>query len=142
MFSKILVGIDGSDFSLRALEHALFLKEKCGSSVTAVHVVPLPPAMYGDDPSAAMKFLEYLETNGQKILSKAKELAEKKNLVIATVMIERADPADEILKLSEKDDYDLIVLGSRGLSGIRKFLLGSVSSKVNEHAKCAVLTVK
>lgn len=142
MFSKILVGIDGSDFSLRALEYALFLQEKCGSSLTVVHVVPLPPAVYGDDPSAALKLLEHLETNGHEILRRAKELGEKRKLVVKTMMIERADPADAILKLSKRDSYDLIVLGSRGLSGIRKFLVGSVSSKVNEHAKCAVLTVK
>ena len=96
--------------------------------------------MYGDNPP--LNFLEHLEIKGQEILRKVKEVAEKRNLVVTAVMLERADPADEILKLSERDSYDLIVLGTRGLSGIRKFLLGSVSSKITEHAKCAVLTVK
>ena len=142
LYSKILVGIDGSDSSRRALEHALFLEEKCGSSVTAVHIVSVPPSIYGDSPNAALKLLERLERNGHEILRGAKELAEARNLVITTVMIERADPADELLKLGDRGKYDLIVLGSRGLNSIKKFLLGSTASKVSEHAKCPVLTVK
>jgi nucleotide-binding universal stress UspA family protein len=141
IFSKVLVCIDESDLSLRAFEHALFLQQTCGSSVTAVHVVTIPLGIYGDYAGPALKLLENLQTNGQEILTKAKELAKERNLVIATTMVEGSDPAREIIQLSEKDGYDLIILGRRRLSGIRKLLLNSMSNEVSEHAKCAVLTV-
>jgi hypothetical protein len=65
------------------------VEEKCGSSVAVVHVIPVPPAMHGDNPPP--NFLEHLEVMGREILRKAEDVAENKSLVITIVMLERAD---------------------------------------------------
>jgi len=82
-----------------------------------------------------------LEKEGKEILKRSQELAS--SLGISTnIKLASGVPAEEVLHFADSEKFDLIVMGSRGLSGVKAFLLGSVSDKVSHHAKCPVLIVR
>jgi len=141
MFSRILVALDGSEYSRQALRYAMEIAKKFGARLTLLHVVVRPLHVYGDEGVVLTEAPDKrLEEEGQKVLRKAKEQAEVEGVGADTMMVV-GDPAEELLRVS-KEGNDLMVLGSRGLSRVRAFLLGSVSSRISHHAKCPVLIVK
>jgi len=136
---KILIAHDGSKPSEAALKKGLEIAEKFGSSVTVISVVP------------ELYLTELMEMDRLKILDTLTEEAKKamKNIKTRTVaskpvktVISQGSPAEEIIERAKKMKADLIVTGSHGRHGAQKFLLGSVSSKIVDHAPCAVLIVK
>lgn len=141
MFAKILVGLDGSPYSNKAFIYALEVAKRFNAKITAIYVIVRPLHLYGDEGVVLSEPPDKrLEEEGEKILRKAKEQASNEGVELDTVMAS-GDPSEEILKLS-KQDYDLLVLGSRGLSRVKAFLLGSVSGRVSHYSKCPVLIVK
>ena len=128
--SKILVAVDGSTHSDYALNIAVKIAERYSSSIDLIHVETPSAAA----PDSAIK--------GENILGDRVEIVKERKLVCGQIRIRSGDPAAEILKLADSKDYDLVVLGSRGLSGVRSLLMGSVSSKVAKEAKSSVLVVK
>lgn len=145
MFKKILIPLDGSETGWRALEQATMLGEKFESELLVVNViqpynnaallaVPLDHATISQGNSE-------LEKVGNKVLELAKEkLANYKKHV--EFDLEVGHPSERIIALAKKTSCDSIVIGSRGLSGIAEFFLGSVSSKVSQYATVPVLIVK
>ncbi len=139
MISKILVALDGSTHSKKALDYAIFLTKACKASLGIIHVIHLP-TISSADPQTVDKVTHLLESAGNKILTKAEEEAEASGLKVDRIR-EVGYPVNHIVKASNKGRYDLIVMGSRGMSGIKEFLLGSISHGVSQHAKCPVLIV-
>jgi nucleotide-binding universal stress UspA family protein len=82
-----------------------------------------------------------MEEQGKKILDEARKTAQSRGVELDTVLV-HGIPAEEILKKAEAEKYDMIVVGSRGRTSVKAFLLGSISDKVSHHAKCPVLIVK
>jgi nucleotide-binding universal stress UspA family protein len=145
MFSRILVAVDGSPFAERALVHAVELSKKYEAKLLIVHVVLR--RFYAVTPSeagvlATTVFVKEMESEGKKIIEKSEEFVNSAGIVAYECKLLQGVPADEIVRLAQAEKVDLIVLGSRGLSEVRGFLLGSVSDKVTHHAKCPVLIVK
>lgn len=146
MFKKILLASDGSEYALRAARAAAELAKAMGSSVTLLHVFTMPAlqmAVPGSpgvdvDPGALSTYMEQVQDAVAKRTGRVLEEAG----VPYTTLLEAGHPAEVIIRIAEDDNYDLIVMGSRGLSEIRSFLLGSVSDKVSHHAHCHVLIVK
>ena len=138
MFSKILVAIDGSTSAKRAFAQSLYLASKCDSRLEIVHVVPCE---FGGDSVNTFELVEELKTKGKKILEQCKKIAARNNISIKTTS-ELGDPAKIIIKLAKSNDFDLIVMGSRGRSAFKELLLGSVTQKVAHHAKCPVMVVR
>lgn len=140
MISSILVPLDGSTHAERALTYALDLAKKYEAKVTLVHVVARLiyafAETYGD--LAALSSKE-MEEEGHRILNRAAEVV-KSQQVQASTRVLHGNPAEEIIK--ESENVDLIVIGCRGLTGVKAFLLGSVSSRVSRYARCPVLIVK
>ena len=147
MIKKILVAFDGSKHAQETLDFALDLAEKCSADVTVLSVAQhatTPLGMIGTPVPG-----EIIETYSKEVMdSTAKALAEavekakeKTNVKIEPKLME-GRPADTIIQVAEEEKFDLIVIGSRGLSGIKKFFLGSVSNEVVNHSKCPVLIVK
>ncbi|MEG1345934.1 MAG: universal stress protein [Acidaminococcaceae bacterium] len=145
MFKKILIPIDGSETGWRALEQATVLGEKFDSELIVVNViqpynnaallaVPLDHATISQGNSE-------LEKVGDRVLEMAKEKLAKYDKPVE-FDLEVGHPSDRILALAKKASCDTIVIGSRGLSGIAEFFLGSVSSKVSQYATVPVLIVK
>ena len=138
MFSKILVAIDGSTSAKRAFAQSLYLASKCDSRLEIVHVVPCE---FGGDSVNTFELVEELKTKGKKILEQCKKIAARNNISIKT-MSELGDPAKIIIKLAKSNDFDLIIMGSRGRGALKELLLGSVTQKVAHHAKCPVMVVR
>lgn len=141
MLSKILVPVDGSDNSFRALDHALYLAKKLGSSVTAMHVIENPPTVYVESQKLLNDIMDKYRIEASKVLDKCKQQAEKSGVKIETVIAE-GDAASNITGYAHKEGFDIIVIGSRGLGRFKEMVLGSVSNKVLHHAKCSLLIVK
>ena len=144
MFSKILVGLDGSDFSLKALAFAIDLAKKYQSQLVLVHVVMRQ--IYAINPPeagvlAGTAVVRELEANGKAILTKGEETAKAQGIPVET-RLRQGVPAEELLRAASDEKVDLMVLGSRGLSQVKAFFLGSVSDKVSHHAKCPTLIVR
>ena len=148
MIQKILVPIDGSEHSKKAIEFAAGVSQQYGSELYLIHVVAhkyIPP-----------EILEYIESEkiegalgkvsasliSEGIMKTAQNQAKATGLKIAKTMVSRGDPAEEIIKFAKNNDIDMIVIGSRGLGQIKGILLGSVSSKVCHLAECTCVTVK
>jgi nucleotide-binding universal stress UspA family protein len=144
LFSRILVGLDGSDYSLKALEFAIDLAKKYNSQLVLVHVVMRQ--IYAINPPeagilAGTAIVRELEAEGKAILAKGEEIVKAQGLPVEA-RLRQGVPAEELLRATVDEKADLIVLGSRGLSEVRAFLLGSVSDKVSHHAKCPTLIVR
>jgi len=144
MFSRILVAVDGSPFAERALAQAVDLSKKYDAQLLVVHVVLR--RFYAVTPSeagvlATTVFVKEMESEGKKIISKSEEFVKASGVAYKCKLLQGV-PADEIVRLAQAEKVDLIVLGSRGLTEVRAFLLGSVSDKVTHHAKCPILIVK
>ena len=141
MISKILVPVDGSDNSLRALDQALFLAKSTGASITAMHVIESPPTVYVESQKLLNELLANYRKESAKILDKCKEIAQKQGLKIETVLAE-GDAASNINGYADKESFDLIVIGSRGLGKLKSAILGSTSNKVLHHSKGTVMITK
>lgn len=145
MFTKILVPVDGSEGSWRALSTAVQLGEKFASELLVVNVIqPYNNAALLAVPldhATITQGNNELEKVGDKVLEMAEErLADYPHKIEFT--LEVGHPSERIIALAKKANADAIVIGSRGLSGIAEFFLGSVSSKVSQYASIPVLIVK
>ena len=136
---KILMAHDGSKSSEKALKKALQVAEIFGSSLTVLSVIP---ELYLTELMALdrARILDTMTKETREMMEKIK--AKSKHLKSLKTVIRQGDPADEILKTAEKIKADVIITGSHGRHGAQRFLLGSVSSKIVDHAECDVLVVK
>lgn len=138
MFNRILIATDGSENAASAVEHAAALARAAGSErVTVLHVCPACSADL--DPRQDNQEL------AQRLVREASEAfagTPAEVHVRVEVDYHPEDVADGITDIAQEEGADIIVLGSRGLSGIRGMLLGSVSSKVLQEAHCPVLVIK
>ena len=141
MFSRILVPVDGSDNSHRALDAALFLSEKLGAKVTAIHVMEDVPVLHIESEKLLRELLDAYKKENQLILSKCSEIPTEKGLTIDTKLLQ-GNPSSAILDFCEKEKHDTIVLGSRGMGKFKELVLGSVSSKVLHHSSCPVMIIR
>jgi len=141
-FRSILVPIDGSDNSTRALETALKLAKDQKSSVTALYVVQKPAIADPFDVSMTGEILESMEQYGKELLNTAKIKAEAMGIKIDTDVTSGYTVANTIVEYARDGGYDLIVMGTRGRSGVQRVLLGSVAFGVITYANCAVLIVR
>jgi nucleotide-binding universal stress UspA family protein len=145
-FSRILVGIDGSESSLNASEYAIEMAKKDGAQVIALGIKPLPLSSYGlaapQDEAKLSKedkelhdINESLDTVDQN--AKRNNVQIKKEIINSQMSIEGA-----IVEYAESEDVDLIVIGTRGTSDIKNMLLGNIASGVVKYAACPVMVVK
>ncbi|WP_438431878.1 universal stress protein [Gorillibacterium sp. sgz500922] len=143
IFRKILVPYDGSKASLKALNKAIDIASSDSAiELHVMNVLQFPTLVLGEamiSPPATMQ-KEYYDAS-LELLQEAKKRLEALPNPTQTVQ-EDGQPADAILDYAEKNGFDLIVIGSRGLGNIRSFVLGSVSHNVVQHAKIPVLVVK
>jgi nucleotide-binding universal stress UspA family protein len=136
---KILVAHDGSKASEKALKKALTIAETFNSSVTVISVIPelyLTELMEMD----RTRIVDTLTEETTRMMDKIK--AAPKKLKSLKTLIRQGNPAEEVLEAARKMKADVIVTGSHGRHGAQRFLLGSVSSKIVDHAECDVLVVK
>ena len=144
MYSKIIVPVDGSEISYKALDAALFFSEKLGSNITAIHVMEDIPVTNIESQKLLNDLLEIsavCKQQGENILSKCSETAKNKGLNVNTVLL-KGNPALIILDFCKNGKYDVIIMGNRGIRKIKEIILGSVSSKILHNSTCPVLLIK
>ncbi len=155
LFEKILVPLDGSEHSLRALEIAIQLAKKFGGKVTLVHVYSVsvrpiimpepttltPPGVPVMTPAEVSRVVEATRRAGTRVLQDGEQKVKLENVQVETMLVE-GQVVQEITRTAKEGRFDIIVMGARGISKIREMLLGSVSDGVIRHASCPVLVVK
>jgi len=138
ILNRILVAVDGSSYSRKAVEYAGEIAKKFNSELTLIYVLAVPRvegAKEGDTD------LGPIEDVGTKILRDSKHILDQMGLNAST-RLETGHPAETIVTVADREEYSLIVIGGRGQSQVKSFLLGSVSDKVSHHAPCPVLIVR
>ncbi len=144
MYHKILVPLDGSDHSERALQEVIKIchgQEK-EYEVTLMHVVPaLTPGVYHFLLETDIDIDGVIRRQGEGVLAKASEALRTAGIQY-DIDVKVGDPAQEICIQSKYENYDLIVMGSRGIGYFKELMLGSVSHKVLQNAECPVLIAK
>ena len=134
---RILVALDGSHFSERALEQALSMAKICNSRLFAISVVDL----YPEDMALAPGLEEKLSEDVRKTLERAKQAADKENINCETI-VHMGGPANEFIVQEAKDrDIDLIVMGTHGKTAFERVVMGSVTERVIGQAPCPVMVV-
>lgn len=143
-FRKILAAIDGSECSGHALGTAVRLAKGDGAELTILHVMVVSLALYSGDVSQPLGKVEEREKReGERLMTRAESMAVEEGVRPKIAMIEATDTAVKgITDYAVRNDIDLIVIGTRGLSGLRRLLLGSVASGVVRCAPCAVMVVR
>jgi nucleotide-binding universal stress UspA family protein len=132
---KILIPVDGSEYADQAALKAAELAKGFGGEVTVLNVAQPFTMLLGFKTADELK--ADAENTAKKTADKLNESGVKADAVGVV-----GDPADEIVKIAGEGKYDLIVMGSKGLTESQRFLVGSVTQKVVEHAPCSVLVVK
>ena len=145
-FSKILVAFDGSPDSLKAVKRASALATEFGASLIIVHVYSIPSFAYGGPgpmPLVDFKSLEdSARSKAREILDKGKGICAQEGVQAKAELLEATSIVQAIIELASKENVDLIVMGTRGMTGFKKLLVGSVSNGVVTHANCSVLVVR
>jgi nucleotide-binding universal stress UspA family protein len=156
MFKRILVAVDGSENSARAVQAALELAEKLKADLTVLHAIT-PPALYYHteitptgpviEPPTHEKeidlYLEYARRIAQGIVDGTVSAAKQRRIAVKAEIPETSTSVVEtIVNQAVKENADLIIVGNRGLGGFKKLLLGSVSDGVVSHAHCPVLVIR
>lgn len=139
MYNKILVPTDGSEFANNAGLHAIYLAKACGAEIIALSVSE-NHFVTGISLNDEIEKLNHLLNERCKDDLESFESLNKDDVKITSI-IREGSPAKMILKVASEENVDLIVIGSSGKSGFDKFILGSVSDKVVNAAKCPVLVV-
>ena len=145
LFKKILVATDGSSCSRTAVSYGVHLAKLAGAGLIAVYVVDLKTGCGLEQcisittPKAAA--LMKLHQRGERAVKYVEDVASKEGVSVDKRVVE-GHPAEEIIKLARDESVDLIVMGTLGLSGIKKYLLGSTADKVVRHSRVPVMTVR
>lgn len=141
MYDTIVVGTDGSATANKAVEHAAKLAASTGAHLHVGMASPSIPALVAPDMMVATAdWTAASEQATQAALTAAADIASAAGAEVTTHQL-GGDPADALLSLCEQEGADLLVVGSRGMHGARRFLLGSVSSRCAHHADRSVLIV-
>jgi len=145
MFRSIVVGTDGSDTAAQAVRQAVDLAGAVGAKLELVSAYsPVSQQRLSEERRQAPEDLQWAINPREDVdatLAAAAEVAEEKGVDVA-FFARQGDPADAILDVAEEQGADLIVVGNKGMTGAKRFLLGSVPNKVSHHAPCSVLIIR
>ena len=145
MFRSILVGTDGSETATEAVRQAVGLADKLGAKLQIVSAYePVPAQRLAEERRHAPEDLQWTINPREEIdatLAAAAEIASQAGVPVE-VYARQGDPADAILDVAEEQGADLVIVGNKGMTGAKRFLLGSVPNKVSHHAPCSVLIIR
>lgn len=153
LFDKILVPLDGSEHSWKALEEAALIAKKFSGKLTLMHVYSVQPVIMPEPSTGGSlsipiitgaevsAMIEAAMKLGNKILTDGEQRIMVSGVEVEKVLVE-GHAVEEIVGLANQGNFDLIVIGARGVSHMRELLLGSVTDGVIHHVRCPVLVVK
>jgi nucleotide-binding universal stress UspA family protein len=145
MFDRIVVGTDGSETATEAVRTAIELAKLSGGKLEIVSAYqPVSQQRLRDEGEGISGDVSHTvnpREDVQLVLGNAAAEAKKAKVEVVTHPRE-GDPADAILDVAEENNADLVLVGNKGMTGARRFLLGSVPNKISHHAPCDVWIVK
>ena len=145
MFKSIVVGTDGSETAREAVQQAIGLAKAVGASIELVSAFePTPSQRLRQQAREAPQDVQWMVNPREEVdatLREASEAIERAGVPV-TPYAREGDPADAILDVAEERGADLIVVGNKGMTGAKRFLLGSVPNRVSHHAPCSVLIIR
>ena len=146
MFQSIVVGTDGSDTATQAVRQAIELARAVGARIELVSAYePVSDARLREESIQRVpQDLQWMINPREDVQATLEAAAAEIRAagVEVEVFARQGDPADAILDVAEERGSDLIVLGNKGMTGAKRFLLGSVPNKVSHHAPCSVLIIR
>jgi nucleotide-binding universal stress UspA family protein len=145
VFTRIVVGTDGSETAGEAVRQAVDLAKLAGATLSIVSAyAPIPERKVKDQQREAPADVQYEigpREDVNLVLDAAAADARKEGIEVQTHPVE-GDPAEAILNVAEGTKADLIVVGNKGMTGARRFVLGSVPNNISHHAPCSVIIVR
>jgi nucleotide-binding universal stress UspA family protein len=145
MFKSVVVGTDGSDTATQAVHQAVDLAKAVGARLELVSAYePVPAQRLQQERRDAPEDLQWAINPREDVdatLEAAAKVASEAGVTVNTYA-RQGDPADAILDVAEEQEADLIVVGNKGMTGAKRFLLGSVPNKVSHHAPCSVMIIR
>jgi nucleotide-binding universal stress UspA family protein len=145
MFKKIVVGTDGSDTATQAVRQAVDLARAVGAKLEIVSAYePVSAERLNQERRQAPEDLQWAIGPREDVdatLEAAAEVARQAGVSL-DVYARQGDPADAVIDVAEEQEADLVIVGNKGMTGAKRFLLGSVPNKVSHHAPCSVLIIR
>ena len=145
MFNSIVVGTDGSETAGEAVRQATELAKSLKASLHLVSAYePVPEGRLREERQQIPEDLQWMVNPREDVDATLEEAGKTLKEAGVTVQIHarEGDPADAILDVAEEQGADLIVVGNKGMTGAKRFLLGSVPNKVSHHAPCSVMIIR
>jgi nucleotide-binding universal stress UspA family protein len=153
LYRSILVPIDKSGYKDKIIQHAVKLAKALGSEIIVIHITNATFVNRGTDRAASTQegnekiykeaYDDAIKTQAEKIVGEAQLMGEKEGVRVVTEVLNDVHPvAEVIIEYAKKKNVDLILLGTKGLTGLEKFVLGSIASQVISYAHCPVLAVR
>jgi nucleotide-binding universal stress UspA family protein len=142
LFKKILVATDGSENARRAASYGVNIAKATGAEVHALYIISTQHAVTTRTVMGwSEAFEEYLANKGGVAIADVEKLGKEAGVKVEPVFL-KGIPADKILEYAEENNIDLIVMGTHGLTGIKRFLIGSVAESVVRHSKAPVMVIR
>lgn len=145
MFTRIVVGTDGSETAAEAVRQAVDLAKLAGASLSIVSAYePVPKRRLQAEQEGVPADVQYEigpREDVNLVLDAAAAAAKSEGIEVQTHPVE-GSPSDAVLNVAEETNADLIVVGNKGMTGARRFVLGSVPNNVSHHAPCSVMIVR
>jgi nucleotide-binding universal stress UspA family protein len=145
VFKSIVVGTDGSETATQAVHQAVDLAKQIGAKIELVSAYePVSDQRLREERTEVPDDLQWMVNPREDVEATLKDAAEvaKGAGVDVETYARQGDPADAILDVAEEQNADLIIVGNKGMTGAKRFLLGSVPNKVSHHAPCSVLIIR
>ncbi len=145
MYASIVVGTDGSDTAREAVRQAAELAARLGATLRIVSAYePVPAGRLREEAQQIPPDLQWMVNPREEVDATLRDAVAtaRASGVEAETYARQGDPADAILDVAEEQSADLIVVGNKGMTGARRFLLGSVPNRVSHHAPCSVLIIR
>ena len=144
MFKRIVVGTDGSDTATQAVEKATELAKLTGAELNIVSAFePVSKSRLAEEQRDAPEDVQYeiSPTEDVNLTLEAAAAPARKEGVEVMIHPVQGDPSDAIINTAEKIDADLVVVGNKGMTGKKRFILGSVPNNISHHAPCSVMII-
>ena len=141
---KILIAVDKAGYKDKIIDYGIILAKGSGASVTAIHVLD-ESILEGIGDFFGTRVDEYqkaMRKNSEELLTEIKQIVEKEGIKINTEVISDKSVAQGIVTYAKESGADVIVIGTKGLTGVEKFLMGGVASSVIHDAHCPVVAVR
>ena len=145
MFGSMVVGTDGSETAQEAVRQATELAGRMNAKIHLVSAYePVPEERLREERRAVPGDLQWIVNPREDVAATLEEAAGaiSESGVEVETHAREGDPADAILDVAEERGADLIVVGNKGMTGAKRFLLGSVPNKVSHHAPCSVMIIR